>query len=337
MKTVLSGIQPSGDMTLGNYLGAIKNHVKASKDPSTQSYYCVVDLHAITVRQDPKLLRERTYAVAAWYLAAGLDTDQSTLFVQSHVRAHTELAWLLSTFTQIGELERMTQYKDKSQRHKHNINAGLLTYPVLMAADILLYNATHVPVGDDQKQHLELTRDVAIRFNNHYKKELKKAKQRGFIIPEPAIPEIAARVMDLQYPENKMSKSAESAGTVLLADTPKQIEKAFKRAVTDNEANVAWDRANQPGVTNLLGIYCAVKGLTPDQAVAEFAGKGYGDFKSTVADAVVAELEPIQQRFAELIEDKAELDKILAKGAEKANQQAQPIVEMVKDIMGFVK
>ena len=337
MKTVLSGIQPSGDMTLGNYLGAIKNHVVASKDPNIESYYCVVDLHAITVRQDPKMLRERTYSVAAWYLAAGLDIDRSTLFVQSHVRAHTELAWLLSTFTQIGELERMTQYKDKALRHKHNINAGLLTYPVLMAADILLYNATHVPVGDDQKQHLELTRDIAIRFNNHYKKDLKKLKHRGFIIPEPAIPELAARVMDLQYPENKMSKSAESAGTVRLNDDPKAIEKAFKRAVTDNEACVRWDRESQPGVTNLLGIYCAVKGMNPGEAVAQFEGKGYGDFKSAVAEAVVAELQPIQARYAELIQDKAELDKLLAKGAEKANAQAESIVAMVKDVMGFVK
>lgn len=337
MKTILSGIQPSGEMTLGNYLGAIKNHVAASKDSGIKSHYCVVDLHAITVRQDPQLLRERTYSVAAWYLAAGLDIENSTLFIQSHVRAHTELAWLLSTFTQIGELERMTQYKDKAQRHKHNINAGLLTYPVLMAADILLYNATHVPVGDDQKQHLELTRDVAIRFNNHYKKELKKAGYRGFVLPEPAIPEIAARVMDLQNPENKMSKSAESAGTVLLNDTPQNIAKAFKRAVTDNEATVRWDRKNQAGVTNLLGIYCAITGKTPKAAEADFTGKGYGDFKATVADAVIAELQPIQTRFAELIADKPELDKILHKGAEKATQQAEQVLAMVKDVMGFVK
>ncbi len=329
MKTFISGIQPTGDMTLGSYLGAIKNHVQLADIADTTTYYCVVDLHAITVRQEPQRLRDFTYSVAAWYLAAGLDTSKSTLFVQNHVRAHTELGWILNTFTQVGELERMTQYKDKSKQHKHNVNAGLLTYPVLMAADILLYNTTHVPVGDDQKQHLELTRNVAQRFNGVY--------GDVFVVPEPMIPKVAARVMDLQDPTSKMSKSQESNGTVYLKDEPAQITKKFKRAVTDNIANVAWDPIEQAGVTNLLSIYCASKGITPEQAVAEFTGKGYGDFKTTIAEAVIAEVAPIQNRYKELMADKAELDAIFKKGAEKASAQAETVLAKVKDVMGFVR
>ena len=322
-----SGIQPSGDMTLGNYLGAIANHVTASK--KAEGFYCVVDLHAITVRQEPQKLRSQTHSVAAWYLAAGLDTEKSPLFVQSHVRAHTELAWLLNTFTQMGELERMTQFKEKAERHRNNINAGLFTYPCLMAADILLYNTTHVPVGEDQKQHLELTRDIALRFNNAY-------NSKTFVVPEVVMPPVAARVMDLQDPARKMSKSVESGGTVFLHEDMAATVKKFKRAVTDNLANVAWNRDEQPGVTNLLGIYCALKNTTPDAVVAAFSGKGYGDLKTAVADAVVATLKPIQTRYKELLAHPDHLDALLAKGAARANELAEAKVAEVKTIMGFV-
>lgn len=328
-KTILSAIQPSGDMTLGNYLGAIRNHVKLAKDPHVDALFFVVDQHAITVRQEPKLLRERTYNVVAWYLAAGLDPNACTLFVQSHVPQHAELAWVLSTFTQMGELERMTQFKEKALRHKHNINAGLFTYPVLMAADVLLYDTHEVPVGDDQKQHLELTRDVAIRFNNAYGKET-------FRVPEIVIPKVAARVMDLQEPTSKMSKSVESQGTVFLHDDINVISKKFKRAVTDNEMRVADDRENQPGVTNLLNILAAVSGKTVAELVVEFTGKGYGDFKTAVADAVVAELTPLQAEYKRLLADKGEIERLLAIGAQKARLRAERKLEKVRKALGFL-
>lgn len=328
-KTILSAIQPSGDMTLGNYLGAIRNHVKMASDPAVDALFFVVDQHAITVRQDPKLLRERTYNVVAWYLAAGLNPEACTLFVQSHVPQHAELAWVLGTFTQMGELERMTQFKDKAQRHKHNINAGLFTYPVLMAADVLLYDTHEVPVGDDQKQHLELTRDVAIRFNNAYGKET-------FRVPEIVIPKVAARVMDLQEPTNKMSKSVESQGTVFLHDDVNIISKKFKRAVTDNEMCVADNREKQPGVTNLLSILSAVTGKTVPVLVQEFSGKGYGDFKTAVADAVVAELAPLQAEYKRLLADKGEIERILAEGAQKARLRAERKLQKVRKTIGFL-
>ena len=330
--TILSAIQPTGDMTLGNYLGAIRNHVAMYKQ-NNDALFFVVDLHALTVRQDPKLLRERTYSVLAWYLAAGLDPDKCTLFVQSHVPEHTELAWLLGTFTQMGELERMTQFKDKAQRHKHNINAGLFTYPVLMAADILLYDTHKVPVGEDQKQHIELARDVAIRFNNTYDK---KGKNPIFVVPEPTIAKVAARVMDLQNPTAKMSKSVESQGTVFLNDDLKVAAKKFKRAVTDNLASIANNRAEQPGITNLLGILAALQDSDVDSVAASFAGKGYGDLKSAVADAVVAELEPLQKRHQELMADTDYLDKVLAKGAKKARARAGEKLVKVKEVMGLI-
>ena len=325
---IFSGIQPSGDMTLGNYLGAIKNHVAMAQDAKITNYYCVVDLHAITVRQDPDMLRERTYNVAAWYLAAGLDPLQNTLFVQSHVRAHTELAWILDCFAYMGELERMTQFKEKAQKQKDNQNSGLFTYPVLMAADILLYGTTHVPVGDDQKQHVELARNIAQRFNGVY--------GDVFTVPEPVIGDVAARVMDLQNPTSKMSKSNEISGTVYLADEDSKTEKKFKRAVTDNEANIQWDKANQPGVTNLLGIYGAVKNISPQKATQTFAGKGYGDLKKAVAEAVLAEISPVRDRYLELINDKAELDRIFAMGAEQAEQQVEQKLREVKNMVGFL-
>lgn len=326
--TIFSGIKPSGDMTLGNYLGAIKNHVQMANEANANTTFCVVDLHAVTVRQDPDLLRERTYNVAAWYLAAGLDPLQSTLFVQSHVRAHTELAWLLNCFSYMGELERMTQFKEKAQQQKDNLNAGLFTYPVLMAADVLLYDTTHVPVGEDQKQHIELARNIAQRFNGVY--------GDVFTVPEPVIGEVAARVMDLQNPTSKMGKSHEAAGTVYLAEEDKKTEKKFKRAVTDNVAAVNWDKENQPGVTNLLSIYSAIKNIKPTEAVSQFDGKGYGDLKKTVAEAVLAEIAPVRDRYLELMNDKAELERVFEMGAEKAEEQADKKLAEVKEAMGFV-
>lgn len=327
MKTIFSGIKPSGDMTLGNYLGAIKNHVALAQDDKLETTFCVVDLHAVTVRQDPDLLRERTYNVAAWYLAAGLDPLQSNMFVQSHVRAHTELAWLLDCFSYMGELERMTQFKEKAQQQKDNLNAGLFTYPVLMAADVLLYDTTHVPVGEDQKQHIELARNIAQRFNGVY--------GDVFTVPEPVIGDVAARVKDLQHPTSKMGKSHEAAGTVYLADEDKKTEKKFKRAVTDNVGVVNWDPENQAGVTNLLSIYSAIKNVSPKEAEAAFAGKGYGDLKSVVAEAVLAEIAPVRNRYLDLMDDKAELDRIFKMGAENAAETADKKLAEVKDVMGF--
>lgn len=325
-KTILSGIQPSGQLSIGNYLGAIKNFV--GYQDSHNTYYCIVDLHAITVRQDPKELRENSYALAAWYLAAGLDPSKCSIFIQSHVPEHAELGWILSTFTQMGELERMTQFKDKAQRHKQNINAGLFTYPTLMAADILLYQTDIVPVGHDQKQHIELTRDIATRFNGVY--------GEVFTVPEVFIPKVAARIKDLQYPEKKMSKSAEGSGTLFLTEPMKTLEKKIKRAVTDNEANIAYDEAKQPGLANLLGIYAACENKQIADIMPQFEGKGYGDLKKAVAEKVVATLEPLQERYNALMNDKAELDKILQQGAEKARERATPTLNKVKEAVGFV-
>ena len=325
---VLSGIQPTGDLTLGNYLGALKRFVEYQE--THDAFYCVVDLHAITVRQNPQELRDNTYNLVAAYIACGLNPKKATLFVQSHVREHSELAWLLSTFTQMGELERMTQFKDKSVQHKTNINAGLFTYPCLQAADILLYQPHGVPVGEDQKQHLELTRNIAERFNGAY-------DQDTFRVPEVWIPKIGARVKDLQNPLKKMSKSLPGKGCILLIDTPKQIEKKIKSAVTDDEACVRLDEKNQPGVANLLGIYAACKSISIEAAAKEFEGmEQYGPFKQAVADAVVSELEPIQARYQELLSDKAELDRILAEGAAKARTVAARTVLDAKKAIGFV-
>jgi tryptophanyl-tRNA synthetase len=323
---LLSGVQPSGQPSLGNYLGAFQQFVSFQK--THDALYCIVDHHAITVRQDPATLHENTFAIAAWYIASGLDPKKCALFIQSHVPAHVELGWILNTFTQMGELERMTQFKDKAARHKQNINAGLFTYPCLMAADILLYNTQAVPVGEDQTQHLELARNIAARFNGVYGKT--------FALPETIIPKAAARVKDLQDPTRKMSKSEEGLGTVFLLDDMKTIEKKIKKAVTDNVGAVNLDEKNQPGVANLLGILAACEGKDVKTVTQEWQGRQYGPFKQAVAEAVVSAVEPVQKRYRELMEDKAQLAKILNTGAEKAHHTAEKNLRMVKEKIGYV-
>lgn len=333
MKKIISGIQPSGRPSLGNYLGAIKPQVSMQNEADVT--YFIADLHAITVRQEPADLRRRTFEVAAWYLACGLNPEKATLFVQSHVPAHAQLGWILNTFTQMGELERMTQYKDKSKRHSSNINVGLFGYPVLQAADILLHDIDAVPVGEDQKQHIEITRDIATRFNNHYTAGKEGAKPI-FVVPEAMLPKAGARVRDLQNPESKMSKSIDGKGTIFMEEDLKAIAKKIKSAVTDSGSEVIYDKENKAGVSNLLEIYAVTKGMSIEDAVSDFNGKGYGDFKGAVADAVVAELEPIQARFKELMKDKTELSMILKQGADKANIQAERTLAKVMKKVGFV-
>ncbi|MBQ8975029.1 MAG: tryptophan--tRNA ligase, partial [Oscillospiraceae bacterium] len=285
-KVILSGIQPSGELTLGSYLGAIKNWVELAEQ--YDCYYMMADLHAITVRQVPAELRRRTLSQIAQYVACGLDPEKNTIFIQSHVPAHAQLGWVLDCYTMFGELSRMTQFKDKSQKNADNINAGLFTYPSLMAADILIYQADLVPVGEDQKQHVELTRDIAQRFNSVYGDVFK--------IPEPFIPKVGARIMSLQSPENKMSKSdKETGGSIYLLDKPEVIMKAFKRAVTDSETSVHYDRQNKPGVSNLMQIYSVATGSSFEQIEKEFSGHGYGDFKTKVGEAVVEMLRPVRE------------------------------------------
>lgn len=325
--TVLSGIQPSGRLTLGNYLGAIKNWLPLSA--SYDCHYMLVDLHAITVRQDPAVLRERCYEFLALYIACGLDPKDNVLFVQSHVPAHSQLGWILNCYTQFGELGRMTQFKDKSAKHADNINAGLFGYPVLMAADILLYDAAQVPVGDDQKQHLELTRDIANRFNNLY--------GAVFTVPEPMIPPVGARIMGLQDPTGKMSKSDDAETNALyLLDTPDVIVRKIKRAVTDMDGVVRFDIAAKPGVSNLLSILAATTGKTVAALEAEFEGKQYGAFKGAVADAVVECLKPVQAKYAELREDRAGLQAVLKDGAARASVRANATLQRVHDVLGLI-
>ncbi|MBF0625919.1 MAG: tryptophan--tRNA ligase [Magnetococcales bacterium] len=323
---VLSGAQPTGQLTIGNYYGALRNWVAMQQD--YDCLFCIVDLHALTVRQDPKQLRQWILDLAALYLACGIDPDRSIVFVQSHVPAHGELAWLLSTFTQIGELERMTQFKDKSLRHKHNINAGLFTYPVLMAADILLYGTHKVPVGEDQKQHLELTRDIALRVNNLY--------GPVFQVPEPLIAAEGARVKDLQDPTKKMSKTAEAElARVMILDDPRDILKKFKKAVTDSRAEIRFDEEQQPGVTNLLDLWCAATGRGREAALGHFSHHQYGKLKVETAEAVIANLEPVQARFRELSADRAALERILAAGAIRARQRAETTMKTVLETLGL--
>ena len=325
--TVLSGIQPSGRLTLGNYLGAIKNWLPLSKD--YDCHYMLVDLHAITVRQDPVILRERCYEFLALYIACGLDPKDNVLFVQSHVPAHSQLGWILNCYTQFGELGRMTQFKDKSAKHADNINAGLFGYPVLMAADILLYDAAQVPVGDDQKQHLELTRDIANRFNNIY--------GPVFTVPEPMIPPVGARIMGLQDPTGKMSKSDDAETNALyLLDSPDVIVRKIKRAVTDMDGVVRFDIAAKPGVSNLLSILAATTGKTVAALEAEFEGKQYGAFKGAVADAVVDALRPVQAKYAELREDRDGLRAVLKDGAERASLRANATLARVHEALGLI-
>ncbi|RUO34165.1 tryptophan--tRNA ligase [Aliidiomarina sanyensis] len=326
---VLSGCQPSGQLTIGNYMGALRQWVGMQE--SHDCHFMLVDLHAITVRQDPAALRSATLDGLALYMACGLDPNKSTLFLQSHVPQHAELAWILNCYTQMGELNRMTQFKDKSQKQESNMNAGLFTYPVLMAADILLYNANEVPVGNDQKQHLELARDVATRFNNIY--------GDVFVIPEPFIPQHGARIMSLQDPTKKMSKSDDNPKNYIgLLEEPKKIAKKIKSAVTDSDdpPRVTFDQEQKPGVANLLTLLSGATGRDVDSLVNEYEGKMYGHLKGDVADAVVALLEPIQAKYHALRQDQATLDAVMAQGAEKARSEAQATLRKVYDAVGFV-
>lgn len=324
-KVILSGIQPSGALTLGNYLGALRNWARLQDDYN--AYYCVVDMHAITVKQDPAALRRRSIETAALLLALGIDPERSTLFIQSHVPSHAELMWVLACSTQMGELNRMTQFKDKSARHADNINAGLFTYPVLMAADILLYKSHLIPVGADQKQHVELARDIAIRFNRNF--------GDTFVVPDPYIPPVGGRIMGLQDPTKKMSKSDPNPnGYIALLDEPDVIVKKCKRAVTDCENLIAYD-PERPGVTNLLSIYCSCTDKKMEEAVAEFEGKGYGHLKMAVAEAVVETLKPVQQEYARILADTEYLNAMIKKGAEKARATASATVAEVYAKVGF--
>ncbi|BDS48642.1 tryptophan--tRNA ligase [Rhodoluna sp. KAS3] len=325
---LLSGMQPSaGSLHLGNYLGALVNWTKMQDDYN--AFYCVVDLHAITVPQDPAQLRQNTRVTAAQYLAAGIDENKSALFVQSHVPAHAQLAWVLMTLTGFGEAGRMTQFKDKSQKNgADSASVGLFTYPVLQAADILLYQPKAVPVGEDQRQHLELTRDLANRFNSRF--------GETFVIPEAVILKETAKIYDLQNPEAKMSKSGDPKGLVNIMDESNVILKKIKSAVTDNDGVVRFDRETKPGVSNLLGIHSAISGQSIDSLVAHFDGKGYGDLKGEVAEVVLGAVEPIRTRANELLTDPAELDRLLAQGAAKANELAEKTLGIVYDRIGFI-
>ncbi|MEY3677534.1 MAG: hypothetical protein RL351_761 [Actinomycetota bacterium] len=325
---LLSGMQPSaGSLHLGNYLGALVNWTKMQDDYN--AYYCVVDLHAITVPQDPKELRQNTRITAAQYLAAGIDENKSALFVQSHVPAHAQLAWVLMTLTGFGEAGRMTQFKDKSQKAgADSTSVGLFTYPVLQAADILLYQPKAVPVGEDQRQHIELTRDLATRFNSRF--------GETFVIPEGVILKETAKIYDLQNPEAKMSKSGDPKGLVNIMDESSVIVKKIKSAVTDTDAAIRFDREAKPGVSNLLGIHSAISGQSIEALVAHFDGKGYGDLKGEVAEVVLSAVEPIRNRANELLADPTELDRLLAKGAAKANELAEKTLATVYDRVGFI-
>ena len=324
-KRIFSGIQPSGELTLGSYMGAIKNWVALQDE--YECVYCIVDLHAITVRQNPADLRRRAMEQLAQYIACGLDPEKNVMFIQSHVPQHAELGWILGCYTQFGELSRMTQFKDKSSKHKDNITAGLFTYPVLMAADILLYQADLVPVGADQKQHVELCRDIAQRFNGIY--------SPTFTLPEPFIPKMGARIMSLANPENKMSKS-DPDGCIYLMDKPEDIMRKFKRAVTDSEMAVKFDKENKPGISNLLTIYCTATGKSMEEAEAEFAGQGYGVFKPAVGEAVVELQRPIREEAQRLLADKAYLEGVYRDGAEKAQYMARKTLAKVQKKIGFI-
>ncbi|AYD40840.1 tryptophan--tRNA ligase [Clostridium fermenticellae] len=327
-KVIFSGIQPSGNLTLGNYLGALKNWVKLQDENKYECYFCVVDLHAITVRQEPKDLRRRTLEVLAIYLAAGIDPKKTTLFIQSHVSTHSEAAWLLNCFTYIGEASRMTQFKDKSKRYGEAVSVGLLDYPILMAADILLYNADLVPVGKDQTQHLEMARNIAQRFNNLY--------SPTFVIPEGYIPEDGAKIMDLQEPTKKMSKSSDNPNSyILIMDQPEVIRRKINRCVTDSIGVVNYTD-EQPGIKNLITILGAINGLKPEEIVEKYKGKGYSQFKEDVADAIVGELEPIQQKVQSFLSDKKYLENIYKSGAEKAYYVSNKVLRKMQKKIGFI-
>ena len=326
LKTVLSGVQPSGNLTIGNYLGAIKNFSAFAGE--YKPFYCVVDLHAITVRQVPAELRRRTYETLALYIASGLDPEKNVLFVQSHVPAHAELGWILDCYTMFGELSRMTQFKDKSAKHADNINAGLFTYPTLMAADILLYQADLVPIGADQKQHLELARNIADRFNQVY--------GETFTVPEPYIPAAGMKIMSLQEPTLKMSKSDPNPNAVVrILDPRDEILRKFKRAVTDSGSEVRFS-PDKPGVSNLMTIYSCFSGKSFDEIEAEFAGKGYGDFKLAVGEVTADALLPVQNEFNRLMGDKTYLETVMKSGAEQASYYARKTLSKVRRKIGFV-
>ena len=325
-KIIFSGIQPSGNLTLGNYLGAVKNW--AALQEEYNCYYCVVDMHAITVRQDPAELRRRCADVMSLLIAAGVDPDKNVVYMQSHVPGHAQLSWVLNCFTYTGELSRMTQYKEKSARYAYNLNAGLYTYPVLMAADILLYQADLVPVGADQKQHLEITRDIAIRFNNIY--------GDVFTVPEAYIPKAGARVMSLAEPEKKMSKSDSNENAfIALLDPPDVIRRKVKRAVTDSDGEIRFDQEQKPGVSNLLTILSAITQKTIPELETEFAGMGYGALKEAVGEAIVGELAPLQEKFREIRGDKAYLNTIMEKNAEIAYRASMKTLNKVYKKIGF--
>ncbi len=324
-KVLFSGMQATGTLQLGNYLGALKNWLDLSNE--YECFYSVVDLHSITVRQDPAELRKRARNLLTLYIAAGLDPEKNCIYYQSHVSGHAELSWILNCFTYMGELNRMTQFKDKSQKHADNINAGLFTYPVLMAADILLYQADVVPVGKDQLQHLEITRDIAERFNAIY--------GDVFTIPEPYVGKVGAKIMSLQEPTKKMSKSDENPNaSIYLMDDPDTIIRKFKRAVTDSEACIRYTE-EQPGIRNLIDIYSACTGKTPEEVVKEFDGFGYGDFKLAVGEAVASMLKPVQDRYYDLQKNKDFIDSVIKNNAEKANYYAQKTLRKVQKKVGF--
>ena len=326
-KIILSGIQATGKLTLGNYLGAIDNWVHMQEE--YDCYYMIANLHSLTVRNNPEELRNNTLKILATYIAAGLDPNKNTIFIQSQVKEHAELGWILDCYTYMGELSRMTQFKDKAAKHADNINAGLFTYPALMAADILLYQADLVPVGEDQRQHLEITRDIAERFNRLYGKT--------FVIPDAYVRKESARIMGLQDPESKMSKSATNLNDVIfLEDEPEVILKKFKKAVTDSENKVKFDPENKPGVSNLMQIYAAITRKSMQDIEKEFEGKGYGDFKLAVANSVIEKLKPVQEKYKEILDNKEYLEKIYKKGAENAKKIASKTLEDVKSKIGIL-
>lgn len=326
-KTILSGMQPTNDLTIGQYAGALRNWVELQHE--YEALFCVVDLHAITVRQEPAELRKRTLDVAAMYIAAGIDPDVSTLFIQSHVPEHSQLAWVLNCMTGFGECSRMTQFKDKSATHADNVNVGLFTYPILMAADILLYNADLVPVGEDQRQHLELTRNLAERFNHHY--------SPTFTVPEPFIPKVGAKIMSLQEPEKKMSKSdANEKATIFLVDTDEAIRSKVKRAVTDSGTTIEYTE-KRPGVANLMTLYHITTGKTYAEIEQEFSGLGYAEFKEAVGEAIVAFVRPVREKYQALRADEETLKATLRKGVEHARDRARKTLRKVYKKTGFVE
>ncbi len=325
-KNVFSGVQPSGELTIGNYIGALKNFVELQDE--FNCYYCIVDLHAITVPQVPKDLRKRTLDVLSLYMACGIDPEKSTLFIQSHVPAHAELNWVLNTITYMGQLNRMTQFKEKSRKSEENLNSGLFTYPVLMASDILLYQADYVPVGEDQKQHLELARDLAERFNYRY--------SDTFTVPEPLIREFGARIMSLQEPESKMSKSDEDANAfILILDDKDTIRRKIKRAVTDSLGVMAYND-EQPGLKNLINIYSVFSNDDVETILKRYDGLGYGKFKEDLAEVVVEGLSPIQEKYKDLINNKDYLEKVYKEGAERAEYMANKTLRKVYKKVGFI-